>query len=89
MAKVYPHMGIGSVMQLFYFADQRINELKENIKEANNEIEMWETMKKKLNSCTVCCGKGEIGYSHPTEDQRICYKKCEACGGSGEEKKHS
>ena len=33
MAKVYAHMGIGSVRQLFYFADQRIGELKQKIKE--------------------------------------------------------
>ncbi len=86
MAKVYAHMGIGSVRQLFDFAGQRIGELREGIMEANKEIEMWETLKKKLNACIICHGKGEIGYSHPTEAQKICYKTCNACGGSGENK---
>lgn len=90
MAKVYAHMGIGSVSQLFYFADQRIIELEKIIEEAKNEKEMWETLKKKLNPCTVCHGRGEIGYPDPDPlEQRTCYKKCEACDGSGEEKKHA
>lgn len=87
MAEIWTQYGIGSIPQLITFAEQKIHELKEVIKRAENEIEMWEKLKIRLNPCRKCRGHGEVNVAHPDLSAEHCaIAKCLECKGTGESK---
>ncbi len=63
------------------FAQQRISELKDQLRNGKAEVEFWEEMLHRLKMCVSCGGKGAIGV-FIAQDEKTS-EPCAPCGGTG------
>jgi len=63
------------------FVRSRIKQLRDQIKEAESEIVMWEHCLTRLPICDRCKGYGEIRVILAQDDSE--YRACKDCGGTG------
>lgn len=79
MAVAYTHMPMDQRISDFGF--QRIHELGEVIKNAQNEIEMWRAISDQQGLCKSCGGEKKVRY-HISHDE-TGWEVCPGCKGTG------
>jgi hypothetical protein len=79
MLKIYTHLD--EFKRVTDTAQRRKEAIKEQIRELQNEADLWDIILSKFKPCDKCKGIGELVYSRGMDGQKR--ETCPKCAGSG------